>query len=512
VLTWGAGLPPSDGFWRVGQPGNPQTWPLQMAPDFGFGPTVSGPVIAWGPFAVGHGSGPGFSTNWGSQTGGLAQAGEPGSEFEGYVGGNTLEYHWDGNAFGPSTVSTLEYHVDPNQPQAQGPIQLFAAGGGAPPVAQAPAPAPKQRAGPPLRFRLDFERIPAARVREMVKQGLAQQVGDYVYIADVTPGGYVRLVLEPYRIKMVKPSQARGERAEAYSVEERLTGSDWNPKNAYYRVVSIKRQPVGAGDPLDWVKRARNKASAQRHVALYEESKANQSTQLIAGVAILTMTAVPLVGATDHLVNGQIKEGLISLVGDAATLLTGPLAKTAKFYQLTKLAKGIRIAGFVTEGGVGAIRLGQGIEEGKQNGFLAASGYFGEALLRLAGVSTKTIRALKARAVVRKIVTASRVLPVPKGYTRVYRAVSEAEYQQILKTGKLEMGKGTLEGKWFADSIEGAKAHGKGLYPDGKFRLIEADVPDNAPSLHKDPNLDGRGPSRYLHIEDLKLVKPRPVD
>ena len=69
-----------------------------------------------------------------------------------------------------------------------------------------------------------------------------------------------------------------------------------------------------------------------------------------------------------------------------------------------------------------------------------------------------------------------------------------------------------MEGKWFADSVEGAQAHGRSLYPDGKFRLIEADVPDNAPSLHKDPNLEGRGPARYLDIGDLKDVKPRSVE
>jgi hypothetical protein len=99
--------------------------------------------------------------------------------------------------------------------------------------------------------------------------------------------------------------------------------------------------------------------------------------------------------------------------------------------------------------------------------------------------------------------------PVPPGHTRVYRAVSEAEYQQILRTGKFEQGPNSLEGKWFADSLEGAQAHGKGLYPDGKFRIIEADVPDDAPSLYRVPNLDGHGPARYLDMNDLQNVTPR---
>ena len=68
-----------------------------------------------------------------------------------------------------------------------------------------------------------------------------------------------------------------------------------------------------------------------------------------------------------------------------------------------------------------------------------------------------------------------------------------------------------MEGKWFADSVEGATAHGNALEGAGKFRIIEADVPKSAPSLFTQPNLDGRGSARYLHIDDLKGVKARPV-
>ena len=103
------------------------------------------------------------------------------------------------------------------------------------------------------------------------------------------------------------------------------------------------------------------------------------------------------------------------------------------------------------------------------------------------------------------------VRPTPQGFTRAYRAVSEAEYQQILSTGKFEVGPNSMEGKWFADSLEGAHAHGNALEGPGNYRLIEADLPDNAPSLFRQPNLDGRGPARYLHIDDLNNVQPRPA-
>jgi hypothetical protein len=106
--------------------------------------------------------------------------------------------------------------------------------------------------------------------------------------------------------------------------------------------------------------------------------------------------------------------------------------------------------------------------------------------------------------------------PVPEGYTRAYRAVSEAEYQQILQTGRFEVPPGRpgfspMEGKWFADSIESATAHGNALQGPGNFRPIEADLPNNAPSLYQHPNIDQRGPGRYLDINDLNGVTPRPV-
>jgi RHS repeat-associated protein len=102
--------------------------------------------------------------------------------------------------------------------------------------------------------------------------------------------------------------------------------------------------------------------------------------------------------------------------------------------------------------------------------------------------------------------------PVPQGHTRAYRAVSEAEYQDILATGRMRQGPNSLEGKWFADSLEGAQAHGTGLYPDGRFRLVEVDIPNNAPSLATRTNLDGRGPARYLHNDDLPTLQPRPLE
>jgi hypothetical protein len=94
-------------------------------------------------------------------------------------------------------------------------------------------------------------------------------------------------------------------------------------------------------------------------------------------------------------------------------------------------------------------------------------------------------------------------------YERVYRAVSEEEYQQILATGMFEVVPQGCEGKHFADTLEGARRFGEALFGSGCFQIVEAEVPAEAASLHRWTNLDGFGPARFLHMDDLVTVLPR---
>jgi RHS repeat-associated protein len=96
------------------------------------------------------------------------------------------------------------------------------------------------------------------------------------------------------------------------------------------------------------------------------------------------------------------------------------------------------------------------------------------------------------------------------GFTTAYRAVSQAEYDDALATGSFNQGPNSLEGKWFADSYDNALLHGDALQGPGNFNILEADLPNNAPSLFKLQNLDGRGPATYIHLDDLNGVTPRP--
>lgn len=62
--------------------------------------------------------------------------------------------------------------------------------------------------------------------------------------------------------------------------------------------------------------------------------------------------------------------------------------------------------------------------------------------------------------------------PREDNYTCCDRAVGNAEYDDIFTSGVLRPSFNTLEGKWFADSLEGAMAHGRALYPDGDFARL----------------------------------------
>jgi hypothetical protein len=65
--------------------------------------------------------------------------------------------------------------------------------------------------------------------------------------------------------------------------------------------------------------------------------------------------------------------------------------------------------------------------------------------------------------------------------------VNHAEFDDIVATGRFNQGPNSLEGKWFADHYDDVIRHGDGLEGPGNYRIVEADLPDNAPSLYVCP-------------------------
>jgi len=94
--------------------------------------------------------------------------------------------------------------------------------------------------------------------------------------------------------------------------------------------------------------------------------------------------------------------------------------------------------------------------------------------------------------------------------TKLYRAVSVEEYNQILSTGKFEV-KGGAEGKYFAESPTDASTWGSKMMGTGNFRIIEAEFPSDASNqFYRWDRLDGIGPARFGEMNQLKDAKIKP--
>ena len=94
---------------------------------------------------------------------------------------------------------------------------------------------------------------------------------------------------------------------------------------------------------------------------------------------------------------------------------------------------------------------------------------------------------------------------------KLYPAVSEAEFQQFMSTGRFELVPGLLEGKWFAETAAGSKAMGRLVFPRGSGvaheRIIEIEIErEIAYRSVRYPNLDRCGPVRFAELEQLNFA------
>jgi hypothetical protein len=94
--------------------------------------------------------------------------------------------------------------------------------------------------------------------------------------------------------------------------------------------------------------------------------------------------------------------------------------------------------------------------------------------------------------------------------TTLYRAVSMAEFEQLMATGTFRASANSLEGKFFAESAEHAARWGELLNGAGNYRIIEATFPTNvANSFMRWQRLDGIGPARYGTLDAINAAAPR---
>jgi hypothetical protein len=91
----------------------------------------------------------------------------------------------------------------------------------------------------------------------------------------------------------------------------------------------------------------------------------------------------------------------------------------------------------------------------------------------------------------------------------LYRAVGQAEFDELMETGTFQQGPNSLEGKWFAESPEAATDWGERLNGPGNYRIIEVEVPASvADTFFRNPMLDSIGPARYANPSVLNSAGP----
>ncbi len=96
--------------------------------------------------------------------------------------------------------------------------------------------------------------------------------------------------------------------------------------------------------------------------------------------------------------------------------------------------------------------------------------------------------------------------------TTLYRAVSHAEFEQMMRTGTFEAGPNSLGGKFFAETAEHAAQWGQILEGKGGFRIVDAKIPTvQADRFMRWERLDNIGPARYGELHELGNAVIRPV-
>ena len=91
--------------------------------------------------------------------------------------------------------------------------------------------------------------------------------------------------------------------------------------------------------------------------------------------------------------------------------------------------------------------------------------------------------------------------------TRLYRAVSPDEFEDLSIARAFRSVPGSLEGKWFAESQRDAEAWGRMLFGTIPFRVVSTTVSSTiAAGFFRLEWLDNIGPARFADIEQLSSL------
>ncbi len=91
------------------------------------------------------------------------------------------------------------------------------------------------------------------------------------------------------------------------------------------------------------------------------------------------------------------------------------------------------------------------------------------------------------------------------GTTKLYRSMSQAEYDSVIKNQKFVPYDLAMEDKWFATTQENATKWGDIFYPDGNYRIIEVEVDTNSLNkMYHVDYLDNIGPAYCSPLDILE--------
>jgi hypothetical protein len=96
------------------------------------------------------------------------------------------------------------------------------------------------------------------------------------------------------------------------------------------------------------------------------------------------------------------------------------------------------------------------------------------------------------------------------GGDTLYRAVSEAEFQDLRSIGGFRPHPGNLSatGKYFAEQPGHAAKWGELLFADGRYRVVAGQVSSKVPHMRWE-TLDGIGPARFYEGSECSQIRYR---
>ena len=104
-------------------------------------------------------------------------------------------------------------------------------------------------------------------------------------------------------------------------------------------------------------------------------------------------------------------------------------------------------------------------------------------------------------------VTETKVLVHNVCETKLYRAMSDAEYGSLTKYGKFKYKLGTMQDKWMATTYDDAITWGDKLMGQGNFRVVEIRVPTSSLiKMNFANSLDGVGRAYSAHYKYLNKI------